>query len=147
MGREWHSIERMQAVPFNPEKIADERETTGELTIIKEAPPTVSNKPEAIVRPLRRRKPSDDDNQPPDLQDLEAQIIDKLTKLDKPQKAQRDSLKEFDKKPYRSSQSRESKKSSKDVSSVNIRGVKFVTENWKINDSFFFRSCVSKLIK
>jgi hypothetical protein len=111
----------MPTVPFNANEIADEkRETTGELTIIsKEGYTTASSKPEAIVRPLRRREPSDEDNRPPDLQDLEAQIIDKLTKLEKPQKAQKESIREFDKKPqYRWNHSRESKKSSRDVSDL-----------------------------
>lgn len=130
--REWHSIERMPTVPFNAEEIADEkRETTGELTIVAEGfAATLSSKPEAIVRPLRRREPSDDDNPPPDLRDLEAQIIDKLTNLEKPQKAQRDSIKE---KPpqFRWNHSRESKKSSRDVSDLspwNFPSV-VVTEN------------------
>lgn len=119
--REWHSIERMPTVPFKSEEIADEkRETTGELTIVAEGfAATLSAKPEAIVRPLRRREPSDDDDNPsPDLRELEAQIIDKLTSLEKPQKAShRDSLKE---KPplFRWNHSRESKKSSRDVSDL-----------------------------
>lgn len=123
MGREWHSIERMQTVPFNADEIADEkRETTGELTIVANEK-VLSAKPEAIVRPLRRREPSDDEcNRSQDLQDLEAQIIDKLTKLEKPQKAPPESLKDIDKKtPYRWSQSRESKKSSRDVSDHQCR--------------------------
>lgn len=111
----------MPAVPFRADEIVDEkRETTGELTIIAEGfSSTLSSKPEAIVRPLRRREPSDEDNRPPDLQELEAQIIDKLTKLEKPQKAHRESVRDFDRKPpYRISQSRESKKSSRDVSDL-----------------------------
>lgn len=136
--REWHSIERMPTVPFKADEIADEkRETTGELTIVAEGfAAVISAKPEAIVRPLRRREPSDDDNPPPDLRDLEAQIIDKLTNLEKekPPKAQRDSIKE---KPpqFRWNQSRESKKSSRDVSDLsawNFPSV-VVPENWKIN--------------
>lgn len=118
MGLEWPSIERMQTVPFNADELADEkRETTGELTIVT-SEKSLSAKPEAIVRPLRRREPSDDDcNRSQDLQDLETQIIDKLTKLEKPQKAPREPFKEIDKRPpYRWSQSRESKKSSRDVS-------------------------------
>lgn len=109
----------MPTVPFNSEEIADEkRETTGEFSLLTTENfglTTVSSKPEAIVRPLRRREPSDDENnRPPDLQDLEAQIIDKLTQLEKPQKAQN---REFDKKPQnRWNYSRDSKKSSKDVS-------------------------------
>lgn len=114
----------MPAVPFSSEAIADEaRETTGELTILtteKFVPTTISAKPEAIVRPLRRRQPSDDENRPPDLQDLEAQIIDKLTNLEKPLKPQsRESVKDFDKKPQnRWNQSRDSKKGSRDVSDL-----------------------------
>lgn len=120
--REWHSIERMPTVPVSAEEIVDEkRETTGELTIVTlEAFPTpVSTKPEAIVRPLRRRDPSDDENRPLDLQDLEAQIINQFTKLEKPQKAQRESIRDIEKKPnFRWSHSRESKRSSKDVSDL-----------------------------
>lgn len=130
VAREWHSIERMPAVPFNSEEIVDEkRETTGELTVLTTEgfAATISAKPEAIVRPLRRREPSDDENnRPPDLQDLEAQIIDKLSKLEKPQKAQnREIVRDYEKKPqYRWSQSRESKKSSRDVSELLLK--KFV---------------------
>lgn len=113
----------MPAVPFTSDEIADDkRETTGELTIFKTesfSSSFVGSKPEAIVRPLRRREPSDEDNRPPDLQDLEAQIIDKLTKLEKPQKAHRESIRDIEKKPpNRLSQSRESKKSSRDVSDL-----------------------------
>jgi hypothetical protein len=124
VAREWHSIESMPSVPFNSDEIVDEkRETTGELTLLSTEgfAAIISAKPEAIVRPLRRREPSDDEiNRPPDLQDLEAQIIDKLTKFEKPQKTQhRDSLKDFEKKPqFRWSQSRDSKKSSRDVSGL-----------------------------
>lgn len=128
VGREWHSIERMPTVPFNVEEVVDEkRETTGDLTIFAQGfQSTISAKPEAIVRPLRRREASVD-SRTPDLQELEAQIIDKLTELEKPQKAQRDSLKEFEKKPhFRWNQSRESKKSSRDVS--DLMCVHFVTK-------------------
>jgi hypothetical protein len=45
-----------------------------------------SNKPEAIVRPLRRREPSDDENRSPDIESLEAQIIQNLNKLEKSEK-------------------------------------------------------------
>jgi hypothetical protein len=137
--REWHSLVRMPTVPFGLDEIADEkRETTGELKILTNESflTTVSSKPEAIVRPLRRREPSDDDNRPPDLQDLEAQIIDKLTKLEKPQKAQKESIREFDKKPIqRWSQSRESKKSSRDVSEIHLTLIVIVIEmgKWKTN--------------
>lgn len=115
----------MPAVPFNVDEFVDgKRETTGELTILaaEGVPVIFSAKPEAIVRPLRRREPSDDENPPPDLQDLEAQIIEKLTKLEKPSKApsikgdHRDSFKDFERKQQRNSQTRESKKSSRDVS-------------------------------
>jgi hypothetical protein len=113
----------MPAVPFNSEEIADEkRETTGELSLLTADTigiPTISAKPEAIVRPLRRREPSDDENnRPPDLQDLEAQIIDKLTKLEKLQKPQsRESVRDIEKKPQnRWNYSRDSKKGSRDVS-------------------------------
>lgn len=114
----------MPAVPFNVDEFVDgKRETTGELTILaaEGVPVVFSAKPEAIVRPLRRREPSDEENPPPDLQDLEAQIIEKLTKLEKPSKAHRqsikgdhrDSFKDYERKPlFRSSQ----KKSSRDVS-------------------------------
>lgn len=113
----------MPAVPFSSEEIADEkRETTGELSLLTAEPigiPTISAKPEAIVRPLRRREPSDDENnKPPDLQDLEAQIIDKLTKFDKSQKPQKsESIRDLEKRPpYRLNLSRDSKKGSRDVS-------------------------------
>lgn len=116
----------MPTVPFNVDEIADEkRETTGELRILpndhfSSSTSYFGHKPEAIVRPLRRREPSDEDNRPPDLQDLEAQIIDKLTKLEKPQKAQsKESIRDFDKKPqYRWNHSRDSKKSSREVSDL-----------------------------
>lgn len=45
-----------------------------------------SNKPEAIVRPLRRREPSDDENRSPDIENLEALIIKNLNKLEKSEK-------------------------------------------------------------
>lgn len=45
-----------------------------------------SNKPEAIVRPLRRREPSDDENRSSDIENLEAQIIQNLNKLEKSEK-------------------------------------------------------------
>jgi hypothetical protein len=101
----------MPTVPFTADETTDEkRETTGELTILTTEGFAVplNVKPEAIVRPLRRRDPSD------------AQIIDKLTKLEKPQKAQKDALKEVEKKPpqFRWSQSRDSKRSSRDVSDL-----------------------------
>lgn len=112
----------MPTVPFNVDETVDEkRETTGELTIVSAEifPPTLSVKPEAIVRPLRRREPSDEDNRPLNLQDLEAQIIDKLTKLERPQKAQKERESIELKKPlFRWNQSRESKKSSRDVSDL-----------------------------
>lgn len=120
--REWHSIERMPTVPFSSEEIVDEkRETTGELTIVtlEPFPTTVSTKPEAIVRPLRRRDRADEDNRPSELQDLEAQIINQLTNLEKPQKAQNESIRDIEKKPnFRWNHSRESKRSSRDVSDL-----------------------------
>lgn len=127
----------MQTVPFNAEEIVDEkRETTGELTIVA-TEKNLSAKPEAIVRPLRRREPSDEYNRSQDLQDLETQIIDKLTKLEKPQKGPREPFKEIDKKPpYRWSQSRESKKSSRDVSDYKWSGP---YDHWrKIDKSAYF---------
>lgn len=112
----------MPTVPFNADATVDEkRETTGELTIVSAEifTPTPSAKPEAIVRPLRRREPSDEDNRTPDLEDLEAQIINKLTKLERPQKAQRERESIEAKKPlFRWNPSRESKKSSRDVSDL-----------------------------
>lgn len=108
----------MQAVPFAADEVVDDkRETTGELTITTEAiTAPFTSKPEAIVRPLRRREPSDDDtNRSPDLQNLEAQIIDKLTKLEKP-KPLKESIRDIEKKHYRWNPSRDSKKSSRDVS-------------------------------
>lgn len=123
VAREWHSIlERMPTVPFNADETLDEkRETTGELTILttEGVSATLFAKPEAIVRPLRRREPSDEDNRPPDLQALEAQIIDKLTKLEKPQKAHKESFR--DKSQQRWGQSHESKKSSRDVRRILIQ--------------------------
>lgn len=122
----------MPTVPFNLGENADEkRETTGELTIlsIESVATTLSAKPEAIVRPLRRREPSDDENRAPDLQDLEAQIIDKLIKLETPQKTPKESEKKF----------RESKKGSRDVSDVvkltalSCHEFEIVWENGKIN--------------
>jgi hypothetical protein len=65
-------------------------------------------KPEAIVRPLRRREPSDDDHRSPEIEDLEAQIIKNLNNLESQDK------KESDKKSL--------KKFAKDVS--NLRGCK-----------------------
>ncbi|CRK96346.1 CLUMA_CG009764, isoform B [Clunio marinus] len=124
MIRENNNQSRMPSVPFKADETADEkRETTGELTILtaESSSERFSSKPEAIVRPLRRREPSDDENRPPELQNLEAQIIDKLVKLEKPQKAQKD----FEKKPlYRHSQSRESKKSWRDGISTSDDPVK-----------------------
>ena len=113
----------MPTVPFKGEEGSDEkRETTGELTTIlatEGISVTLNAKPEAIVRPLRRREPSDDDNRTPDIIDLEAQILDKLTKLEKPRKFQRDPFRDFEKKlplQFRWSQLRDSKKTSRDVS-------------------------------
>jgi hypothetical protein len=95
--------------PFNADEIVeDQKEVTAPLS---DNFLTVNAKPEAIVRPVRRREPSDDDHRSPDIEDLEAQIIDKLTKLEKPQKLQKQSSRDSDKKLYR-----EWKKSSKDVS-------------------------------
>lgn len=71
-----------------------------------------SNKPEAIVRPLRRREPSDDENRSPDIEKLEAQIIKNLEKLEK-------SEKDFFK---LSSSEKKFKKSTHDVSIVIVRG-------------------------
>jgi len=120
----------MPTVPFKAEETTDEkRETTGELTILATEGFSIplNTKPEAIVRPLRRREPSDDDNKTPDLQELEAQIIDKLTKLEKPQRIVRESIRDFEKKPsqFRWNQSRDSKKSSRDVSGfvLSCRGI------------------------
>jgi hypothetical protein len=94
-------------VPLSTQsEIVDEKRETcvselgiGSSTTIFLAEHTVFAKPEAIVRPLRRREPSDDDeNRSPDIQNLEAQIIDKLTKLEKPQKLQKQPSKESDRK-------------------------------------------------
>ena len=99
----------MPAVPLNQSEIADEKLKTGTSEIHsiitgENFPSTTSGtqKPEAIVRPLRRREPSDDDNRSPDVENLEAQIIDKLTKLEKPQKLQRQSSRESDRKAQNS---------------------------------------------
>lgn len=99
----------MPAVPLNQNEIADEKLKTGTSEIHsiitgENFPSTTSGtqKPEAIVRPLRRREPSDDDNRSPDVENLEAQIIDKLTKLEKPQKLQRQSSRESDRKAQNS---------------------------------------------
>lgn len=74
------------AVPLeHPSEIAVESEG------VEETPVTTSvagpnNKPEAIVRPLRRREPSDDDHRSPEIENLEAQIIQNLNKLEKSEK-------------------------------------------------------------
>lgn len=97
------------------EKLNDKSELATSNTFIF----TVNAKPEAIVRPLRRREPSDDeDNRSPELQNLEAQIIDKLTKLEKPQKLQKQTSKDSDRKAQHLVQLKDSKKnsSSKEVS-------------------------------
>jgi hypothetical protein len=54
-------------------------------------------KPEAIVRPLRRREPSDDDHRSPEIEDLEAQIIQNLNKLESQEKkeSEKKTLKKF----------------------------------------------------
>ena len=75
--------------------------------------PGPSNRPEAIVRPLRRREPSDDDHRSPDIENLEAQIINNLNKLEKHEKFVKQGNKEGEKK------SKEFyKKSVKDVSKL-----------------------------
>jgi hypothetical protein len=106
------------------ETVDEKRETNGELgTTIILAEHIVFSKPEAIVRPLRRREPSDDDeNRSPDLQDLEAQIIDKLTKLEKPHKLQKQASKESDKRGQHLVQLKDLKKSgsSKEVSLASL---------------------------
>lgn len=147
----------MPTVPFKAEEASDEkRETTGELTTIlatEGIPVTLNAKPEAIVRPLRRREPSDDDNKTPDLIDLEAQILEKLTKLEKPRKAQKDPFKEFEKKyppQFRWSQSRDSKKSSRDVSDYmgkfHLKLSKSECEEKSIRASFTFTVVVLQLL-
>jgi len=125
----------MPAVPFHAtEELTDEkqRETTGALTIITtESFATTFSKPEAIVRPLRRREPSDDDNRSPDLQDLEAQIIEKLSKFDKSKAPQKEHIRDIEKRNslqyQRWNQSRDSKKSSRDVSDLCLVSCGFVT--------------------
>lgn len=110
----------MPTVPYSKDETVDEkRETTGELTVVTiEALPKPATKPEAIVRPLRRKDPSDDDNRPSDLQNLEAQIINRLTKP-QPQKAQKESIRDIEKKSnFHWNHSRESKRSSRDVSDL-----------------------------
>lgn len=83
------------AVPF--EHTSEIVETGGvgieEITI-----PGPSNRPEAIVRPLRRREPSDDDHRSPDIECLEAQIIQNLNKLEKHEKFVKQGHKEGEKK-------------------------------------------------
>lgn len=56
-----------------------------------------STKPEAIVRPLRRREPSDDDHRLPGIEDLESQIIKNLNKLENQEKkeSEKKTLKKF----------------------------------------------------
>jgi hypothetical protein len=112
-------------VPLSTQsEIVDEKRETCELGVgststIFLTEHTVLAKPEAIVRPLRRREPSDDDdNRSPDLQNLEAQIIDKLTKLEKPQKLQKQTSKESDRKAQNLVQLKEWKRNtgSKEVS-------------------------------
>lgn len=110
----------MPTVPYSKDETVDEkRETTRELTVVTiEALPKPATKPEAIVRPLRRKDPSDNDNRPSDLQNLEAQIINRLTKP-QPQKAQKESIRDIEKKSnFHWNHSRESKRSSRDVSDL-----------------------------
>lgn len=108
----------MPSVPFATNEIADDkRETAASNSIVSDNFLTVNAKPEAIVRPLRRREPSDDDdNRSPDLKNLEAQIIDRLTKLEKTHKLQKQSSRDSDRKAQVLSQSRDLKKSFKEVS-------------------------------
>lgn len=107
-------------VPLNQNEIVDEKIKTGtsetHSAVAGESLLSTTHgtqKPEAIVRPLRRREPSDDENRSPDIEDLEAQIIDKLTKLERSQKVQRQSSRESERRAH---QSRDSKRSLKDVS-------------------------------
>lgn len=114
------------AVPLNQSEIADEKLKSGTSEIHsiitgENFPSTTvgaTPKPEAIVRPLRRREPSDDDNRSPDLENLEAQIIDKLTKLEKPQKLQRQSSRDSDRK------AQNSRRGLKEVSSMQLLNLK-----------------------
>jgi hypothetical protein len=78
-----------------PSEIANDKR---EISILPDNLLIFNAKPEAIVRPLRRREPSDDDNRSPDLEDLEAQIIDKLNKLEKPHKLHKQISKDSDRK-------------------------------------------------
>lgn len=85
----------MPAVPF--EHTSEFVETGGGVEEIHTIPGP-SNRPEAIVRPLRRREPSDDDHRSPDIESLEAQIIQNLNKLEKHEKFVKQSGKEVEKK-------------------------------------------------
>lgn len=78
------------AVPLeHTSEIVAESEGVSEEIPVSTSVAGPSNKPEAIVRPyafVRRREPSDDDNRSPDIEKLEAQIIQNLNKLEKSEK-------------------------------------------------------------
>lgn len=75
------------AVPLeHTSEIVAESEGVSEEIPVTASVAGPSNKPEAIVRPLRRREPSDDENRSPDIEKLEAQIIQNLNKLEKSEK-------------------------------------------------------------
>lgn len=107
--------------------VEEKRETTGALTIIttESFSTAFGTKPTTIVKPqLRRREPvvDDDTGKSTNLRDLEAQIIDKLA--NQKQKQSHEIAKELENKLNRFSisrgteYSRDSKKSSRDVSFV-----------------------------
>lgn len=94
------------AVPLEhtSEIVAESEGVVEEISVPTTSVAGASNKPEAIVRPLRRREPSDDENRSPEIEKLEAQIIQNLNNLEKSEK---DIFKHSEKK---------SKKSTHDVS-------------------------------
>lgn len=104
----------MSAVPFeHTSEIVESGGGVEEITA-NHTLPGPSNKPEAIVRPLRRREPSDDEHRSSDIESLEAQIIQNLNKLEKLEKSEK-LVKQF---------SREGEKKSKEF---NRKGVKDVS--------------------
>lgn len=94
----WHMLNNMPtSVPFEHTNEVVDSGGGGVEEIIPPINPGPS-KPEAIVRPLRRREPSDDDHRSPEIEDLEAQIIQNLNKLEKQDKLKRQLSREGEKK-------------------------------------------------
>lgn len=87
-------MENKSAMTVHDKKIADDKlETTGELTVVALKTFSMSqiSKPEAIVRPLRRN--STDDNHQLDTKDFELLAINQYLKIEKTQKARKESTK------------------------------------------------------